>query len=142
MASAGFTSSRERLVAPVLRLVNALRLLGSATRHDSVSCCRSRGCAARAETGGSSRSSCPQAGAGPSQTRQRLSNHVSDSGPALDFLSRLGGKPGPTQQQAKVGTLCGQKYRALASSCHGSWRSEEHTSELQSHHDLVCRLLL
>src|SRR5437773_6621124 len=25
--------------------------------------------------------------------------------------------------------------------CHGS-RSEEHTSELQSHHDLVCRLLL
>src|SRR5215468_11666733 len=22
------------------------------------------------------------------------------------------------------------------------WRSEEHTSELQSHHDLVCRLLL
>src|SRR6266540_5548432 len=24
----------------------------------------------------------------------------------------------------------------------GGWRSEEHTSELQSHHDLVCRLLL
>src|SRR5437773_3604822 len=24
----------------------------------------------------------------------------------------------------------------------GAWRSEEHTSELQSHHDLVCRLLL
>src|SRR5215204_7385707 len=24
----------------------------------------------------------------------------------------------------------------------GSWRSEEHTSELQSHSDLVCRLLL
>src|SRR5437773_1377738 len=24
----------------------------------------------------------------------------------------------------------------------GHWRSEEHTSELQSHHDLVCRLLL
>src|SRR5574343_1925999 len=23
-----------------------------------------------------------------------------------------------------------------------SWRSEEHTSELQSHHDIVCRLLL
>src|SRR5437667_6812384 len=23
-----------------------------------------------------------------------------------------------------------------------SWRSEEHTSELQSHHDLVCRILL
>src|SRR5437667_11860440 len=25
---------------------------------------------------------------------------------------------------------------------HGDRRSEEHTSELQSHHDLVCRLLL
>src|SRR5437667_5805984 len=25
---------------------------------------------------------------------------------------------------------------------HGDVRSEEHTSELQSHHDLVCRLLL
>src|SRR5437773_9171895 len=25
---------------------------------------------------------------------------------------------------------------------HGRLRSEEHTSELQSHHDLVCRLLL
>src|SRR5260221_9066578 len=24
----------------------------------------------------------------------------------------------------------------------GAWRSEEHTSELQSHSDLVCRLLL
>src|SRR5437773_6605448 len=29
----------------------------------------------------------------------------------------------------------------LTSSVHGK-RSEEHTSELQSHHDLVCRLLL
>src|SRR5438034_2014394 len=26
--------------------------------------------------------------------------------------------------------------------CHGERRSEEHTSELQSHSDLVCRLLL
>src|SRR5260221_9992320 len=28
------------------------------------------------------------------------------------------------------------------SPCHGAARSEEHTSELQSHSDLVCRLLL
>src|SRR5699024_11570727 len=28
------------------------------------------------------------------------------------------------------------------SSRHGSWRSEDHTSELQSRFDLVCRLLL
>src|SRR5437773_9614425 len=30
----------------------------------------------------------------------------------------------------------------VARTCFGSSRSEEHTSELQSHHDLVCRLLL
>src|SRR5471032_3452265 len=44
-------------------------------------------------------------------------------------------------------------FRSLAPCCTPSWRSwwnwsgviarsEEHTSELQSHHDLVCRLLL
>src|SRR5437667_4464942 len=31
---------------------------------------------------------------------------------------------------------------ALRTQGHRGWRSEEHTSELQSHHDLVCRLLL
>ena len=31
-----------------------------------------------------------------------------------------------------------QKHKPIIS----QWRSEEHTSELQSHHDLVCRLLL
>src|SRR5437667_3990392 len=30
----------------------------------------------------------------------------------------------------------------LAVTASGATRSEEHTSELQSHHDLVCRLLL
>src|SRR5260221_11391427 len=38
---------------------------------------------------------------------------------AWDDMIRSGHKPGP-----------------------GVWRSEEHTSELQSHSDLVCRLLL
>src|SRR5437773_4906023 len=32
-------------------------------------------------------------------------------------------------------------YESFIESCR-QWRSEEHTSELQSHHDLVCRLLL
>src|SRR5437773_3780457 len=32
--------------------------------------------------------------------------------------------------------------RLFAEAVAGSVRSEEHTSELQSHHDLVCRLLL
>src|SRR5437773_6764358 len=34
------------------------------------------------------------------------------------------------------------KRRGSRTSPTGSARSEEHTSELQSHHDLVCRLLL
>src|SRR5437773_7318935 len=36
------------------------------------------------------------------------------------------------------------KYMAISPRCAGigEIRSEEHTSELQSHHDLVCRLLL
>src|SRR3970282_3026588 len=32
--------------------------------------------------------------------------------------------------------------RCCSSTCRYRPRSEEHTSELQSHHDLVCRLLL
>src|SRR5438034_10886777 len=37
----------------------------------------------------------------------------------------------------RVGELCGKRPFA-----HAGRRSEEHTSELQSHSDLVCRLLL
>src|SRR5260221_2335757 len=33
-------------------------------------------------------------------------------------------------------------WTSASSRASGSWRSEEHTSELQSHSDLVCRLLL
>src|SRR5437773_7253886 len=39
----------------------------------------------------------------------------------------------------------GSSPRSSATSSRRTWRavrSEEHTSELQSHHDLVCRLLL
>src|SRR6266540_4872233 len=41
-------------------------------------------------------------------------------------------------------TTCGRSgIRCSPSSCTASRsRSEEHTSELQSHHDIVCRLLL
>src|SRR5260221_8191638 len=43
--------------------------------------------------------------------------------------------------QVIVGTLFGAaRQRSLAGL--KRWRSEEHTSELQSHSDLVCRLLL
>ena len=40
---------------------------------------------------------------------------------------------------AGIGTPSGGARNAIMI---GYWRSEEHTSELQSHHDLVCRLLL
>src|SRR6266540_6160930 len=41
-----------------------------------------------------------------------------------------GGSPPPS-----LPSRCRSRPRAR-------WRSEEHTSELQSHHDIVCRLLL
>src|SRR5437773_10296913 len=46
----------------------------------------------------------------------------------------------PTSDTAGSGATCAGPRRDPASRCSG--RSEEHTSELQSHHDLVCRLLL
>src|SRR5947207_11880209 len=41
-----------------------------------------------------------------------------------------------------LGPLGNDQYRDYAADIHESGRSEEHTSELQSHSDLVCRLLL
>src|SRR2546422_7845355 len=39
--------------------------------------------------------------------------------------------------------ICARRRHAESqASCHGYWRSEEHTSELQSRLHLVCRLLL
>src|SRR5260221_10367194 len=46
---------------------------------------------------------------------------------------------GPT---GRVGSLCGDKDPASCDPTRPVGRSEEHTSELQSHSDLVCRLLL
>src|SRR5437667_7360685 len=51
------------------------------------------------------------------------------------FRSRCNSLPRSTMTTAPTGTF-------TPSSWWGLWRSEEHTSELQSHHDLVCRLLL
>src|SRR5438477_12143619 len=44
------------------------------------------------------------------------------------------------QQEIKVGDVV--HIKAGERHCHGAKRSEEHTSELQSHVNLVCRLLL
>src|SRR5438034_6391844 len=55
--------------------------------------------------------------------------------------------PSPTaaNASAKAGTFAGWIDSPAAAACppqRSRWRSEEHTSELQSHSDLVCRLLL
>src|SRR6266540_4476592 len=40
------------------------------------------------------------------------------------------------------GRVAGSRTRAARATAGHAGRSEEHTSELQSHHDIVCRLLL
>src|SRR5690349_22325923 len=51
------------------------------------------------------------------------------------FRSRLAGRDPRRRSPAPAPTPAGRARR-------GGWRSEEHTSELQSRRDLVCRLLL
>src|SRR5437667_5318909 len=48
----------------------------------------------------------------------------------------------PPPDTRKTTTSRSVARRATSSSVDAERRSEEHTSELQSHHDLVCRLLL
>src|SRR5438034_5470837 len=52
------------------------------------------------------------------------------------FRSRCACRPDPCRRRSSPGG-CGNSRAAARAS-----RSEEHTSELQSHSDLVCRLLL
>src|SRR5437667_2933162 len=52
-------------------------------------------------------------------------------------LGKLG-----SSTQAFTAPDCPAPWDASRPSPRGGARSEEHTSELQSHHDLVCRLLL
>src|SRR5260370_30177073 len=48
----------------------------------------------------------------------------------------------PDKQEERSPTLSGSIEIAKADQCLAPLRSEEHTSELQSHLNLVCRLLL
>src|SRR5437773_6298059 len=61
--------------------------------------------------------------------------HSGIAGSALQPSFEFCGKGGTPQDQSRV-LPNGARGRPTGS------RSEEHTSELQSHHDLVCRLLL
>src|SRR5947207_7179074 len=65
--------------------------------------------------------------------------------PALQHLAEerklpIGGKDFKTGQ-TMMKTVLAPAFKARMLGLAG-WRSEEHTSELQSHSDLVCRLLL
>src|SRR5437773_3269622 len=54
------------------------------------------------------------------------------------MLSAIARESGSVSKPAMLNTPVSE----LASAAPNAARSEEHTSELQSHHDLVCRLLL
>src|SRR5437773_8047549 len=68
-------------------------------------------------------------------------------GEGVSSLTRIGGAGSRTRVKANDFLLFNQQLAALLRAGIPilqaiSMRSEEHTSELQSHHDLVCRLLL
>src|SRR5438034_8650761 len=67
--------------------------------------------------------------------------HVGEYGAAVDAYVLLGQRDGSRGGEAADG-LERVARAALAANDRGDARSEEHTSELQSHSDLVCRLLL
>src|SRR5947207_10612963 len=58
----------------------------------------------------------------------------SAGGAAPTQQTQTGAPPAPSQRLGPTGTRAGDEATLM--------RSEEHTSELQSHSDLVCRLLL
>src|SRR5947207_11769791 len=63
-------------------------------------------------------------------------HHVHGKRPGVSDEDRLPGQPGEHVLPLHTRQLLEQQHQRRSS------RSEEHTSELQSHSDLVCRLLL
>src|SRR5699024_12742664 len=77
-----------------------------------------------------------------SERREPLNRSFHDVVGRLAQLKDLPLAPGP---QTSIGELTEKQFAALLDAARHlsrSWRSEEHTSELQSRFDLVCRLLL
>src|SRR5207247_10545740 len=58
------------------------------------------------------------------------------------FPGTVGARRGPTARPAREGSWRGSSATSATRTGDRSRRSEEHTSELQSRVDLVCRLLL
>src|SRR5437773_4459574 len=84
----------------------------------------------------------------PSSIMQELASRLRENGlhifrhrRGMLFVSPIYPRPF-TNQQTAVSSQVRTIVDAIAASPRIGRRSEEHTSELQSHHDLVCRLLL
>src|SRR5437773_3732432 len=61
------------------------------------------------------------------------------------ILLKAGSETGTSKARGSVlwpSSATATKFGSNTDMWGATWRSEEHTSELQSHHDLVCRLLL
>src|SRR5438034_7134877 len=67
---------------------------------------------------------------------------IAKSARALREVSAATSATGRPTARATVCAMCGKKAGSLRRPLGWGLRSEEHTSELQSHSDLVCRLLL
>src|SRR5438034_2201207 len=80
----------------------------------------------------------------PGQTRELLEWHIEGCAPCVAFVNTYRGTINAARKLREVEIPPELKNRLLAvlRSQRASHRSEEHTSELQSHSDLVCRLLL
>src|SRR5438132_9636618 len=82
------------------------------------------------------------------ESRRRAAAIPPGSLPFASRASAQGSPASPTRARHRrtragiVGSPPGNASHAHSTSCPSMPRSEEHTSELQSHSDLVCRLLL
>src|SRR5579864_7771408 len=72
----------------------------------------------------------------PSDTSRPDNQNVAHIAQNVGTMPQPGTLPTPSPQRAKVQNACSAEQTACC-----PWRSEEHTSELQSHVNLVCRLL-
>src|SRR5438034_1492908 len=73
----------------------------------------------------------------------RICPPVTSSSPAIRRKSVVFPQPdGPTKTTKEPSSISRLASLMMLTGCGKTTRSEEHTSELQSHSDLVCRLLL
>src|SRR5437667_4831952 len=81
-------------------------------------------------------------GGGVSVNAPRIAKPSSCSAASAVSMRDVGMASSAASAAAVVGPKPSSRPRTASTSAASLLRSEEHTSELQSHHDLVCRLLL